>query len=265
MAGDSVIYENQIRKLLTGVAKNINIEIVEEIGSTNDELKLQASKGENEIKLLVAEYQTKGKGRKGRSFFSPANSGCYMSFLLKPSYSAEECTLLTTAAATATAQAIEDIFGKKAQIKWVNDIYMSRKKVAGILTEASFKKDGSGVDYAIVGIGININPPEEGFPEEIKNIATSLTDNLSSDIKNRLIAEVTNNFIYYYKNLSTREFMDEYRHRLFFLGEEITVIQANETFQATAIDIDSMCHLIVKTQSGEKKTLFGGEISIKIN
>ena len=138
--------EEQIRKHLLDYAKDIDIEIVKEIDSTNDELKRQAINGQGEIKLLIAESQTKGKGTKGRSFFSPADTGCYMSFLLRPSYSAEECSLLTTAAATATACAIEMVTGKKAQIKWVNDIYIERKKVAGILTEASFRKDGSGLE-----------------------------------------------------------------------------------------------------------------------
>lgn len=257
--------EIQIRKFLSPQAENINIETVDEIGSTNDELKFQANQGENEIKLLIAETQTKGKGRKGRSFFSPASSGCYMSFLLRPPYSAEECTLLTTAAAAATAKAIEKVTGKVAQIKWVNDVYIGRKKVAGILTEASFKKDGSGIDYAIVGIGININPPEGGFPEEIADIAYFLTDNNDPEIKNRLIAEIANCFLFYYESLSSKEFIKEYRNRLFFLGEEITVIQSDETYKAKAIDIDSMCHLIVEKPSGERKTLFGGEISIKLS
>ena len=98
--------EESIRKYLQPYAKDIDIEIVREISSTNDELKRQANEGQSEIKLLIAESQTKGKGTKGRSFFSPANTGCYMSFLLRPMYPAEKCTLLTTAAATATACAI---------------------------------------------------------------------------------------------------------------------------------------------------------------
>ena len=257
--------EESIRSLLQDCAKDIDIEIVKDIDSTNDELKRQALNGQSEIKLLIAESQTKGKGTKGRSFFSPADTGCYMSFLLRPEYSAEECTLLTTAAATATARAIEMVAGKKAQIKWVNDIYMERRKVGGILTEASFKKGGIGLDYVIVGIGVNINPPNEGFPADIENIATSITTTEPLYIKNKLIAEITNAFIFYYKFLKNKLFIEEYKKRLFFLGEEITVIQGEETYQAKAVDIDSMCHLIVKTADGTEKTLHSGEISIKLN
>ena len=261
----STAKEEEIRSLLNSYAKDIDIEIVEEIGSTNDELKYQAINGESEIKLLIAEKQTKGKGTKGRAFFSPANTGCYMSFLLRPEYSAEECTLLTTAAATATALAIEYVTEKKAQIKWVNDIYMDRKKVAGILTEASFKKNGSGIDYVIVGIGVNISPPEGGFPTEIENIATSITDSDTFYGKNSLIAQIANEFLFFYKFLGKRSFMQDYKKRLFFLGEEITVTQGSESYSAIAIDIDSMCHLIVKTADGNEKTLHSGEISIKLN
>lgn len=264
--------EERIRSLLHNYAKDIDIEIVKEIGSTNDELKRQANAGQNEIKLLIAEKQTKGKGTKGRSFFSPAGSGCYMSFLFRPTYSPEECTLLTTAAATATALAIESATGnlrgttgKKAQIKWVNDVYIDRKKVAGILTEASLKKDGNGIDYVIVGIGVNINPPEGGFPAEIENIATSVITDEPMYIKNKLIAEIANALIFYYKFFKKKLFIEEYKKRLFFLGEEITVSQGDKSYTATAIDIDEQCHLIVRTAEGETKTLFSGEISIRLN
>ena len=264
--------EDRIRSLLYDYAKDIDIEIVKEIDSTNDELKRQAINGQNEIKLLIAESQTKGKGTKGRSFFSPAGSGCYISFLLRPKYSVEECTLLTTVAATATALAIESATsnlqrttGKKTQIKWVNDVYIDRKKVAGILTEASMRKDGKGLDYMIIGIGVNITPPEGGFPAEIENIATSVITDEHMYIKNKLIAEIANALIFYYKCFKKKLFIEEYKKRLFFLGEEITVTQGNESYKATAVDIDSMCHLIVKTADGEEKTLQSGEISIKLN
>lgn len=262
--------EDRIKSLLNHYAKNIDIEIVKEIDSTNDELKRQAINGRGEIKMLVAESQTKGKGTKGRSFFSPSNTGCYISFLLRPEYSAGECTLLTTLAATATALAIESATsnlqrttGKKAQIKWVNDIYMHRKKVAGILTEAAFKPDGKTIDYVIIGIGVNINPPEGGFPDEIKNIATSVITDEPLYIKNKLIAEIANALIFYYKTFRQKLFIEEYKKRLFFLGEKITVTQGNESYTATAVDIDEQCHLIVRTSDGELKTLSSGEISIK--
>ena len=256
--------EKEIRKYLLPYAEDIIIETIEETGSTNDDMKLRAQRGEKEVCVLIAESQTKGRGSKGRSFFSPEKSGCYMSFLLRPEYTAHECTLLTTMAATATAEAIEKVSGQTAQIKWINDIYINRHKVAGILTEASIAKGGGYLDYAVVGIGINISQPENGFPDEIKNIATAISSK-DVKIKNHLIGEVINRFIYYYRHLSEKKYLREYRKRLFFLGEEITVIEAGKTYTATALDIDDMCHLIVKTDTGEEKTLYSGEISIRPN
>lgn len=241
--------------------KSVFIDTVDSVPSTNDEIKLRAQNGENEITVLIAESQTKGKGTKGRSFFSPDGSGCYMSFLLRPAYSAEDCTLLTTAAAVAVAKAIDKFTDKQPQIKWVNDVYVDRKKVAGILTEASLDKSGRGLEYAVVGIGINLWEPCSGFPEEIKNIAASI--NLDKKLKNEFIAEIINVFTDYYDALPAREYLDEYRNRLFFLGEDIRVTRGDESFVARAVDIDSMCHLIVERDSGEIQTLFVGEITVR--
>ncbi len=252
--------EKIIRTHLSAKAQNISLQIVNEVGSTNDEMKKMARDGKNEIAVLIAESQTSGKGRKGREFFSPANTGCYMSILLRPKYTAEECTLLTTMAATAVAEAIQKVTGENAQIKWINDVFIAGKKVAGILTEASVAKGGQTLEYAIVGIGVNINAPCEGFPEELLDIAGSVT---KKQIKNELIAEIINIFVEYYCNLTEKKYLQRYRERLFFLGKEITVIDTDYTYCATAVDIDDMCRLIVRLQNGEEKTLFGGEISIR--
>ena len=183
-----------IRKHLAAYVGDIKIETVDLIDSTNDELKRRAEQGESEMYLLVAERQTKGKGTKGRSFFSPGGTGIYMSLLLRPAYTPQECTLLTTMAAVSCAVAIERVVGVKPQIKWVNDIYLDGKKVGGILTQAHLSKDCKAVEWAIVGIGINLSEPEGGFPADLTDIATAIgeTDGL---IKNRLIGEIVNEFI----------------------------------------------------------------------
>ena len=240
---------------------DIIVDVVDSIPSTNEEMKSRAVKGADEIAVLIAESQTKGKGTKGRSFFSPEGSGCYMSILLRPPYPAEECTLLTTVAAVAVAKAVEKFTDNTAQIKWVNDIYVGRKKVAGILTEASLSKIGSVLEYAVVGIGINLRDPQGGFPEEIKDIAASI--NLAPEKKNEFIAEIINIFAGYYKNLTARKYLNEYRKRLFFIGETVRVTHGDNTYEAKALDIDDMCHLIVETDTGEKRTLFAGEITVR--
>ncbi len=241
--------------------REIKIITVKETTSTNDELKKMAADGEKETVLFVADSQTAGRGRKGRSFFSPDGTGIYMSLLIHPDLSPDECTLITPLCAVAVAEAIEAVTEIKADIKWVNDIFVNRKKVAGILTEGAFTRGGT--DYIIVGIGINLSPPEGGFPEEIRGIAGSLTEQ-STSLREKLIGEVVNRFMYHMGRIKSREFIPLYRERLFFLGEEITVISPDGSYRATAQDIDRECHLIVKTQDGKSESLSSGEISVRI-
>ena len=246
--------EKIIRKYLADYVGDIKIEAVDLIDSTNDEMKRRAEKGETELSLLIAEAQTKGRGTKGRSFFSPDGTGIYMSLLLRPDYTPEECTFLTTMAAVSSARAIEKVVGVKPQIKWVNDIYLNGKKAGGILTQAHLSKDCKDVEWVIVGIGINISEPEGGFPEELKNIATALGEK-DGNIKNRLISEIVNEFISYYRNLTRKEFIKEYSERLLGLNEEITVKEGGAEYKGTVIGIDEMCHLKIRLPDGEEKTL----------
>ena len=217
-------------------------------------MKRRAEKGEKEIALLIAEKQTKGRGTKGRSFFSPEGTGIYMSFLLRPSYSPQECTFLTTMAAVSCARAIEKVNGIKLQIKWVNDLYLDRKKVGGILTQAHLSKDGKQVEWAIVGIGINLSEPEGGFPEDIKEIATALGKK-DAHIKNRLISEIVNEFTFYYRNLLQKEFIKEYSKRLLGLNEKITVKEGEEEYKGTVSGIDDMCRLKISLPDGSERIL----------
>ena len=249
----------KIKALLT-VSESINIQLVSETASTNDDMKKNASEGAEEISVLIADKQTAGKGSKGRKFFSPEGTGCYMSILVRPQLRPEECTLLTTMAAVAAATAIEKVCGKKADIKWVNDIYIDGRKIAGILTEGAFISKEK-IAYAVIGIGINLSEPEGGFPEEIKDIAGALG---SAEIKNELIAEIINRFVPFYRRLPHKDYMREYKKRLFFIGREIKVIQGEISFRAKAVDIDDMCSLVVEKEDGTLVTLNSGEISIKI-
>ena len=255
--------ESAIRTALDSRFKNINIITLDETDSTNEQLKRLALQGEKSITVLIAESQTKGKGTKGRSFFSPEGTGCYMSILVFPDCSPKESTLLTVAAATATAEAIEKVTGVKASIKWVNDIIIDGRKTAGILTEGSIGKDMQSMDWAIVGIGINITSPEGGFPDEIRSIAGSLVND-AADVKNRLIAEVINSFLPYCGKLNKKDFIPSYKSRLFFLGKQITVTKADRAFTATANDIDDMCRLVVTDENGEQIVLDSAEIDLKV-
>lgn len=245
--------EKIIREYLADYVGDIKIETVDLIDSTNDEMKRRAQKGEKEIALLIAEAQTKGKGTKGRSFFSPEGTGIYMSLLLRPTYTPQECTFLTTMAAVSSARAIERVTGIKMQIKWVNDLYLEGKKVGGILTQAHLSKECREVEWAVVGIGINLCEPNDGFPDELKGIAASLGKD--GNIKNRLIGEIVNEFVLYYRNLTKKEFIAEYSKRLLGLNEEITVKEGEEECRGTVIGIDDMCRLKIRLPDGSEKVL----------
>lgn len=243
-----------IRSYLAPFVGDIKIETVDIIDSTNDEMKRRALQGEGEISLLIAEAQTEGRGTKGRSFFSPDGTGIYMSLLLRPAYTPQQCTLLTTMAAASCAKAIERVSGLKMQIKWVNDLYLGGKKVGGILTQAHLSKGGKAVEWAVVGIGINLSEPEGGFPEELKGIATTLGSK-DGHIKNRLISEIVNEFVHYYRSLAEKEFIDEYSERLLGLNEEITVNDGEGEYKGTVIGIDGMCRLKIRLADGTVRML----------
>ncbi|MBR2388379.1 MAG: biotin--[Clostridia bacterium] len=257
------------KKLLYSLQNdNLNsfeIYLYESVTSTNDLAKEFAQSNKDKEAVIIASSQTAGRGRRGRSFFSPEKTGLYMSILLRPSFLPQITSLLTPCAALCVAKAIEKVSGVSTKIKWINDVYIDKKKVAGILCESSFSPEKNQLDYVIVGIGINISTPIEGFPEDIKDIATSIfgSNTPSSYSIEKLAASIINEIYSYSLNLDSRAFIAEYKTRLCMLGEEIEVITPNETYTARAVDIDENAHLIVSLSNGSKRVLDAGEISIK--
>lgn len=245
---------------------NLDLHIYKSISSTNTVLKEMAEKGSAHGTVLISEEQTAGRGRMGKKFHSPSGTGIYLSILLRPDIPAGEALFLTTSAAVATAKAIEEVSDKQAGIKWVNDIYINNKKVCGILTEASFNMETGKLDYAVVGIGINICTPKNGFPSDIDNIATAIFDSHSDSLNKRsqLIAHLLNYFMDYYSNFQNKDYVDEYIRRSILLGKEIYVIDGENTVDAIALELDSDCRLKVRFDNGAEKWLNSGEVSIKV-
>lgn len=254
-----------IQKYLKPICSNLNIEVLPSLDSTNNFAREKAVLGMPEGYVVIANTQTNGKGRKGREFFSPSNTGIYMSLVLRPSHcSLKQATKLTTMAAVAVCEAIEIVSNEKAQIKWVNDVYVKGKKVCGILTEASLGLEDNFLDYAIIGIGVNVSLPIDGFPKEIQNIAGAVFENAQNDGKNRIAAEILNRFMSYYTVLPKVNYIEEYRSRNFVIGKEILVNLSDKQKKAVALDIDDEFHLIVKYDNNKTETLSSGEISIRV-
>ena len=233
--------------------------------STNSYLKEDAKKGAPEGHSIIAASQSGGKGRMGRSFFSPDGTGLYLSTLLRPSLPPKDAVLITIAAAVATAKVIEEISGKHARIKWVNDIFIEGKKVCGILTESALSTDGNSLEYAILGIGINLTAPKGGFPDSIKDTAGTIFDDRHiSDADRISIAEKVLDEIYsVYKSLQERKFMPEYRSRSILIGRPITVTAGEISSEGTAVDIDESGNLILLTSDGKRLTFSSGEARVK--
>lgn len=242
-----------------------DIEVVKCVSSTNTVLRQKAEQGGKEGCVLIAEEQTQGRGRMGREFFSPSNTGIYMSILLRPSISAEKSVMITTCAAVAVAQAIEEIAKKEAKIKWVNDIFCGDRKVCGILTEAALAIESGTLAYAVLGIGINVFPPENSFPSEIENIADSVFENCDTAENPRsiLIAKVLENFWQFYEDIENRPHFDEYKKRSMVLSQPITVISGKDNYKAFALDLDDNFNLKIMLPDGEIRSLNSGEVSIR--
>ena len=246
---------------------HLDISVFSSVTSTNTILKEMAEQGAKEGTVIIAEEQTAGRGRTGKQFYSPKGTGIYISILLRPDIPAEESLFLTTSAAVATARAIEDVSDKRALIKWVNDIYLEDKKTCGILTEGAFNVETGKLDYAIVGIGINVCIPDGGFPDNIKDIATAIFDKQTDSINKRsiLIANLLDYFMEYYKDFKSKSYVKEYIERSMIIGKTITVIEGSKTSIAKAIDIDKNCRLKVQFEDGTTKWLSSGEVSTKIH
>lgn len=242
---------------------NINIEYYSTISSTNSVLK-QKAVSQNEGFVIIADNQTCGRGRFDRKFFSPSKSGIYMSILLKPDFGGFDATLITTAAAVAVANACDDLTNKKSQIKWVNDVLIDGKKFCGILTEGCINPTSQNFEYIILGIGINAFTPENGFEDEIKDIAGSVFDTFDASLKAKLTACVLNNFFVIYKDLLQKNFLADYRKRNFVIGKSVNVIKNDVQKKATIISMDDSFRLLVEYQDKTREYLSSGEISIKI-
>lgn len=252
-----------IQKYLRPGIWDMDIRVLPTVTSTNMLVREKAAGGAGEGCLILANEQTAGRGRWGRDFYSPQGTGIYMSLLLRPqNYSSKQAVRITTMAGVAMCEAIEAISDEKAEIKWVNDIFVRGKKVCGILTEGSFSLESGLLEYAVLGIGVNVYQPENGFPKELEDIAAALFSTPQSDAKNRLVSEFLNRFWSYYTAENQMDYVEKYRSRSFVIGRQVTILAADKAREAVVTGIDDDCHLLVEYADGTKDCYSSGEISI---
>lgn len=242
-----------------------SIHFFDTITSTNDVLKQMANQGAPQGTVLVADSQTGGRGRLGRTFLSPSGVGIYLSVLLRPNCTPMELMHLTCACASAACTAIEQSAGFRPGVKWTNDIVSQKKKLAGILTELGLNQDGS-TAYAIVGIGINCSQQPEDFPPAIREIAGSLEMISGKQIDRALVAaRMIDAFFDMNRILLTDKprIIDRYREDCITLGQEVSLVRGDEVRHGRALAVDEEGALIVKYENGTVETVNSGEVSVR--
>ena len=263
--------------------KNSNIECFEEIDSTNTYGKrLLAENGSFRTpdgqltdfgkkynnSIIVAESQTAGRGRLGRTFYSPKKTGIYLSIIYGPEGGITQPAKLTAFSAVAVYRAIKKLYNVQPSIKWINDIFINGKKVCGILTEGFTNFETGTIEAAIIGIGVNIEDNPECFPEDVAKIAGGILRQHETKSAGRcqLAAEIAGQVLTIL-NEAPEKVMEEYKNASFIIGQEVEihpVIGDNKkNYNAKVLDIDNEASLVVQLPDGTKKTLSSGEISLK--
>ena len=235
------------------------------LDSTNDQARILARQGAPHGTVLIADRQTGGHGRMGRSFQSPGGVGVYLTILLRPNCAPKDLMHLTCATAAAMCDAVEKSAGFRPGIKWTNDLVSGKRKLGGILTELGFIKDGM-VDYAIIGIGINCCQKAPDFHPDIRDMAGSLSMISGKEIDRSIVAAAMMDALATMDSQLLTEksaIMQQYRQDCVTLGKEISILRGDDVFHAQALDIDEDGALIVRYQDGREDAVNSGEVSIR--
>jgi BirA family biotin operon repressor/biotin-[acetyl-CoA-carboxylase] ligase len=264
-APDALHADDLIARLGKTKVVGRDIRVFKETASTNDVAEKLARDGAKEGVVVFAESQTRGRGRLGRKWASPARKGLWFSVLLRPALSPQETTRLTIASATALARAIRAETGVLPQIKWPNDILIRGRKVAGILTEMSAELDR--VKHVIAGIGVDVNLVASDFPVELRKIATSLKLESGKPIdRPELAAAILRELDRDYARVCGGQFAavaDEWEAQCVTLGSNVTIHLGDRTIRGRAESLDDDGTLLVRTQHGRLERIIGGDVILE--
>lgn len=259
--------EGTIRPWLhsTVLGSNDRLICLDSIDSTNNYLKRLAVEGAPDGTVAVADQQTAGRGRLGRSFQSPAGTGIYISFLLRPDLLPNKAMNLTACTAVAVCDAVERTCGMRPQIKWTNDVLMNKRKLCGILTEMSVEGETGALQYIVVGIGVNVNQNLEDFPPELQTIAGSVAMATGERMdRGHLTAELVNAMDEMYAAWKAGHWdVNRYRADCATIGREVRVIRGSSERNAFAETVDDDFALVVRYEDGTRETVFSGEVSVR--
>lgn len=243
---------------------NIEICFRKEVSSTNDWARQMAEEGAPEGTLALADAQTAGRGRRGRQWSSPDGENVYMSLILRPRIRPENAAQLTLVMGLSAAQGIREALELPVQIKWPNDLVIEGKKICGILTEMSAGQEG--IRFVIIGIGINVN--NAGFPEELRERATSLKLEKGVDIEKKKIMDVvitafSRNYDEFVKTEDLSGLVEEYNQILANKDRQVKVLDPKAPFEGVARGINTSGELLVERDNGKVTAVYAGEVSIR--
>lgn len=253
---------------------SVTLKLYDSLDSTNTTAIQLIGQGAENKTLVVANTQLKGKGRLGRTFYSPKDTGIYMSMILKSDMSVDKSVLITSAAAVAACRGIKAATGINTKIKWVNDIYIGDKKIGGILTEAVTDFESGSISHIIVGIGINCSTKDfSDFDSQLADKAGAITSQSDAEYvnRNKLISSVANNLIELYDEIQEEDFsfMNEYREQSCLIGRNINIyrtptLDITNVVTASVLDINDRGGLVVQLEDGTVETITTGEVSIRL-
>jgi BirA family transcriptional regulator, biotin operon repressor / biotin---[acetyl-CoA-carboxylase] ligase len=242
-----------------------DIRVFQETTSTNDVIEKLARDGVKEGVVVFAESQTRGRGRLGRKWISPARKGLWFSILLRPDLRPQEATQLTVAAATALWRAIHTTTGISTEVKWPNDILIRGKKVAGILTEMSAELDR--VKHLILGVGVDVNLNAGEFPTDVRKIATSLRAELGKPVlRAELAVAILRELDHDYARVCDGHFADvadEWEERCTTIGQQVTISIGERKTRGRAESLDDDGALLVRTEHGHLERIIGGDVTLE--
>lgn len=236
----------------------------QEIDSTNNKAKQLAAEGAEHGSLIVAERQTAGRGRRGRTWISDEADNIYMSVLLRPKFAPDKAPMLTLVMAYSVAKAIRNLTGMDIQIKWPNDLVWNGRKLVGILTEMSVKEGK--IEYVVVGVGVNVNT--EHFAKEVEDTAVSIRQATGKMWKKEtLITAIMQQFLEDYKGFEQVEVLSDiqtaYNELLVNAGREVCILGEKESYHAKALGINEFGELLVLREDGTQEAIYAGEVSVR--
>lgn len=258
------INQELLKKNLSGKLIGQQLYYYEEIGSTNDEAFRLGTQGAPEGTVVIAESQSAGRGRLQRVWHSPAASNIYTSVILRPDLEAWQAPQLSIAAGVAVAETLNSFCPGKVVLKWPNDVLLNERKVCGIL--AQMKISAGGVEFVVLGIGINVNIKREQFPRDILDVATSLREACGREIsRTELIISLYENLAKWYKQLLQKGFSPvrgKWLTMTAMIGRDVQVISRDEALSGRALGLADDGSLILLTTGDKEVKISAGDATI---